>query len=48
MEQKHAACPPFDEDKFHRNFVRMDSNLDDKIDFEELLTFMRDKAVADG
>lgn len=37
MEKKHANCPPFDEEKFQRNWKRMDRNADEKIDYNELV-----------
>lgn len=48
MEKKHANCPPFDDDKFSKNWNRMDKNKDKVIDFEELVQFMKEKAIADG
>jgi len=38
----------FDEEKFMRNWNKMDTNSDNRIDFAELFRFMHSKAVADG
>ena len=39
---------PFNEEKFARNFDKMDEDHDGKVDMQELFRFMQAKAIKDG
>lgn len=48
MAEKHKDATPFSETKFLENWSRIDENGDGKVEFHEMLNYMKAKAQAEG
>ena len=48
MAEKHKDATPYDEAKFLENWKRIDENGDGKVEFHEMLNYMKAKAQAEG